>query len=247
MNNPPYDGWIEENGWIRWGTSDEPIKEDSWRIKDGNVYWGKSGKPMRGANPATFRVFNQIWARDAKRVFVYDSLIRGADSESFEVYNELFARDKNCAYYSFGVIKNADCATFRALDNGIRKTRYRWKSFSGFAADKNAVYHYTLTIGKPSILKGADPSSFQSLGCDYGMDSERVFFQHTRVPKARPSTFRLIGLHYATDGHHIFYGNRIVDGADVTSFMEDPDDDINGRDAFRRYQTGKPIVEQAAP
>ena len=240
----PYEGWIEENEATRWGTSDEPIKEDSWRIADGKVFWGRSGKPIRGADAATFCVLNQIWARDSKHVFVYDSLIRGADAGSFEVFNELYARDINRAYYSFGAIKNADPATFHALDNGLRKTRYPWKSHSGFAADRAAVYHYTLTIGKPSILRGADPASFKPLECDYGMDASRVYFQHTRVPKAKPPSFRLLGLHYATDGKHIFYANRVVEGADVASFSEDPDDGTIGRDAFTQYRTGERMVEQ---
>jgi len=246
MRIPPHEGWIKEIGTIRWGTSDEPFKEDAWRIEGGKVYWGSSGKPVRGADAATFSVFNQIWARDSKRVFVYDTLIRGADADSFEVFNELYARDKNRAYYSCGTIKNADPSTFHALDNGLRKTRYRWKSHSGFAADKDAVYHYTLTIGKPSVLRGADPSTFKPLECDYGIDADRVYFQHTRVSKARPASFRLLGLHYATDGKHIFYGNWIVDGADVASFVEDADDGTIGRDASQQFRTGKPMVEQVA-
>ena len=244
MSKPTYEGWIEEDGLTRWGSSDTPIKEDAWRIEDGKVCWGISGKPMRGADAATFKVFNKIWARDSKRVFVYDSLIRGADAESFEVFNELYARDSGRAYYSHGTIKAADSKTFRALDNGLRKTQYRWKSHSGFAADKDAVYHYTLTIEKPSILRGADPATFEPIGCDYGMDDNRVYFMHTRVPKAKPTSFRLLGLHYATDGRYVFYANRIVEGADVASFSEDSDEGTIGRDAFREYRTGKPIVEQ---
>ena len=243
MSEPSYEGWIEENGTTRWGTSDKPIKEDAWRIEGGKVYWGSSGKPMRGADAATFKVLNEIWAKDAKRVFVYDSLIRGADAESFEVFNCLYARDSTRAYYSYGIIKTADHSTFRALDSGIRNTRHPWKSHSGFAADTDAVYHYALTVGKPSILKGADPATFESLGCDFGKDSERVYFQHARVPKADPSTFRLLGFHYATDGKKIFYANRIVEGADVDSFKEDPDDDTAGRDRFRFYKRGKVVLE----
>jgi len=222
----------------------KPIRDNAWRIKDGKVYWGRSSKPIRGADAATFKVLNEVWARDAKRVFVYDSLIRGADADSFEVFNELYARDCAKAYYSFGIIKTADHSTFRALDNGQRETRDPWKIHSGFAADSEAVYHYELTIGKPSILRSADPSSFEPIGCDYGKDANRVYFQHARVPKADPSTFRLIGFHYATDGERIFYANRIVDGADVDSFEEDPEDGTAGRDQFRVYRTGIPTVEQ---
>ncbi len=244
MSKSPYVGRINENGAGRWGSLDEPIKVDAWRIEDGKVYWGSSGKPIRGADPATFRVFNQIWARDVKRIFVYDSLVRGADADSFEVFNELYARDKNRAYYSFGTIKGADPSTFHALDNGLRKTRYPWKCHSGFAADKNAVYHYTLTIGKPSIPRGADPSTFVPLECDYGIDATRVYFQHTRVLKAKPSTFRLLGLHYATDDKHVIYGNWVVEGADVVTFAEDTNDDAVGRDAFQQYQSGEPVVNR---
>jgi hypothetical protein len=218
-------------------------EEHAWRIEEGKVYWGDSGKPIRGADAGTFRVLNKIWARDAKRVFVYDSLLRGVDADSFEVLNMLYARDRFRAYYSFGVIKTADASTFRALDNGIRKTEYSWNSYSGFAADKSAVYHKVLTIGKPSILKGANPETFVPIGCDFGKDENQVFFQHTKVPKADPSSFRLLGLHYATDGKRIFYANRIVDDADVDTFQEDPENGIFGRDRFRRYDIGRPIVE----
>jgi hypothetical protein len=223
--------------------SEATIAEHAWRIKDGKVYWGSSGKPMRGADPESFSVLNQIWAKDAKHVFVQDSLIRDADAESFEVFNALYARDSLRAYYSYGIIKTADPATFHALDKGIRETHYRWKSFSGFAADKNDVYHYTLTIGKPSILKGADPATFIPLGCDYGKDANSVYFQHTKVPKADPATFRLLGLHYARDFRHIFYCNRIVDEADLSSFVEDPIDSTKAMDRFRAYKTGTPEAD----
>lgn len=242
MSRPAYEGWIEENGTTRWGFSDKPIKEHAWRVEEGKVYWGSSTKPIRGADATTFRVFNTIWARDEKRVFVYGSLIRGADADTFEIFNELYARDCSRGYYSFGVIKTADPTTFRALDSGLRKTRYRWKSHSGFAADSENVYHYTLTIGKPSILRGADPSTFEPIGCDFGKDAKHVYKGHSKIPKADPSSFRLLGLQYATDGKRIYYGNQIVEGADVDSFEEDPNNDTSGKDRFRKYQIGKPIA-----
>jgi hypothetical protein len=239
MSDPIYEGWIKENGVTRWGTSDQPIKEHAWRIEAGKVYWGDSGKPMRGADAATFQVLNEIWARDAKRVFVHDSVIPGADAESFEVFNKLYARDRGRAYYSFGIIKTADPSTFRALDSGVRKTRSPWKSHSGFAADRDAVYYYKCTIGKPTILKGADAATFEPIGCDFGKDARNVFYTNAKVAKANPATFRLLGLHYATDGKRVFYGNRLVEGADAESFQEDPDDDLNGRDRFGSYRWGK--------
>lgn len=218
----------------------QKIKDDiehSWRVENGKVFWGSSNKPIRGADAASFEPLNEIWARDKKHIFVYDTVLRGADVSSFQILNMLYAKDDSMAYYSYGRIKDADPSTFIALDDGVRNTPYNWKSYGGFASDGTNIYHYDLTVGKPSLLRGADPDTFEVLSSSFARDCKFVFHKHTKLPRANPETIKVLGFNYARDSSRVYYINRLIKGADPSTFVEEPDGKgILGADKYHSYE-----------
>jgi len=198
-----------------------------YHLFDGRVRW--QGHDVTGADPATFSPLNHIWARDANHIYTQNSVNRLADLETFEVLNHLYARDKNHAFYLSGIIQEADAATFRVLDSG-RHIREGWTrkpenedddlgfDYEGFACDATQVFHYVLTIGKPCVLRGADPATFKVLPNSYGRDAKSVYYEKYRLKGAKPQTFRQLNQHFAADERGVFYADRTMDDADAASF-----------------------------
>jgi hypothetical protein len=120
-------------------------------------------------------------------------------------------------HYSFGWVPTADYKSFEALDAGFWRGDYGIM-FEGYARDKNGIWFYSLTIGKPRILKSADPESFKVLRCAFARDARRVFSAGLPVPKADPASFKLITQRYARDRSRIFYGDAELKGVDYDSF-----------------------------
>lgn len=198
---------------------------NSYQIRDGRVWYGSS--ELKGVDLATFEPLGRYWARDAQHVYTQSSVNRNADRETFQVLNHLYTKDKNHAYYLSGIIKEADAATFRVLDEG-RYPRPGWPTpsedsdsgwaFEGFACDATQVFHYVMTIGKPCVLRGADPATFEVLPYSYGRDAKSAYYAKYRLKGSRPATFRLLNQHFAVDDHSVFYGERAIAGADAASF-----------------------------
>lgn len=197
----------------------------SYNVQDGRVRWGH--QEVKGADTATFESLGRTWARDAKHVYTLNSQNRLADRETFEVLNHIYAKDKDHAFCLSGVIKEADAATFRVLDEG-RYPHPGWPApsedsdsgwvFEGFACDATQVFHYVMTIGKPCVLRGADPATFEVLPYSYGRDAKSVYHEKYRLKGARPEAFRQLNEHFAVDDRSVFYGERAVAGADTASF-----------------------------
>jgi len=187
--------------------------------------------PLRNADPATFQVLNGVWARDARRIFVGDRIVRKADPATFVVLNEVYAKDAANAWAMSGPIEGADVETFEALGPGLDETYHH-----GYARDRNNVYHYVLTIGRPIVVKGADPAAFRLLGHGFARDDGRVYFEARPLPKANPDTWRYLGQCYSTDATRVYRGSAPIAGADPASFLSLPGDLPCAMDRARHYR-----------
>src|SRR3954467_6835646 len=78
----------------------------------------RSGYRVEGADAATFKPLNSLWGVDASKVFTGTWVERGANPKTFQVLNELYAKDRKI-YYLGGALKTADPETFRVLDKGF--------------------------------------------------------------------------------------------------------------------------------
>jgi hypothetical protein len=179
--------------------------------------------------------------RDGK-VYSGARILRGADAPTFEILNYLYARDAARVYYSFGTIKDADPSSFRALDSGATfgGTGRVLLNFGSYARDKNGVYHYAYTVGKPSVVRLADPHTFQSINGKFGRDEKSAFIEHSRITHARAKSWTPLQGLYSCDDDFCFYGNRRIAGAHRASFICLPSRSGTwAKDKYRYYHCGK--------
>ncbi|HXI71454.1 MAG TPA: DKNYY domain-containing protein [Verrucomicrobiae bacterium] len=193
------------------------------------------GYPIKEADASTFKPLNSLWSVDDKHVFSGTQVLRGAHLGSFHVLNELFARHEKQIYYIGGVLRTADIESFTVLDAGYYLGDYG-ATFNGYAKDKNGIWFYSRTIGKPHLLKKADPASFEVLPYGYARDAKRVFSKGLLIAKADPASFRLISQRYTRDHNRIFYGNTAIEDVDCGSFeIVDPKKN-QAKDKHRLYE-----------
>jgi DKNYY family len=209
----------------------DDVPED-YRKENGVLYWCNT--QIKGADYETFERLSDLWAADRQHVFSYGRKVRGADRATFRVLNPLFAKDSQRVYFPTGTI-DADAASFEVLDEGCFETTFGDDAYAGYARDAHNIYYYTLTIGKPHLVKSADASTFRTLKFEYGTDGKHIFFEGYKVPKADPSTFRILAHWYACDATHVYFTKQIITGADPNSFeIEDPSK-LLSRDRAHRY------------
>ena len=193
----------------------------------GGGYWREGARVFFGSHrvsttsPDAFQFLGGSWARDGDRVFNVGIPIRKADPGTFRVLNPLFAVDKAFVWYLGGRATQADAASFETLDTGVhfRAPGASPYSFQGYARDARFVLHYTMTVGRPCVVRGAQRGSFQSLNGVFGRDAAGVFVDHRRIATAEPGTWIPLAGYYSRDARSVFYGERLVKGADVDSFM----------------------------
>lgn len=99
--------------------------------------------PIAGADPASFQVIREPFARDDRHLFYFTDEITGADAASFQVLDGPYAKDARRAYWKAQPIAGADPATFRVLNANFE-----------CAADAEHAYY------ELAVIDGADPRSF---------------------------------------------------------------------------------------
>jgi len=183
------------------------------------IFWETSR--VKGADADSFRNLGGGWATDGHVVYSLGDPVRGADASTFVVLSEVFAKDRVAVYYLGGKAKGLDATTFEALDPGAQflSPGAAGIGYEGYGSDSKSVYHYAYTVGKPSVVRGADRDSFRSLDGKFGKDRDRVYVGHRTVKGADPgSWFRLQAL-YSRDKQAVFYDNFEISGADPASFI----------------------------
>jgi len=161
------------------------------------------------------------WEIQNGKVYSGSRILRDADISTFEVLNYLYARDANRVYYSFGKIENADAPSFQALDSGASfgGTGKFLLNFESYARDKNNVFHYAYTIGKPSIVRLANLQTFRSINGRFGRDEKAAFIDHRHIKYAQIKSWALLQGLYSCDDDFCFYDNKRIVGVDRNSFI----------------------------
>jgi hypothetical protein len=126
--------------------------------KDGRIVH-VNGRPIAGANPATFVVLKDGYARDDGGIFYFTDRISDADPEAFEVLEGSFARDGRRAYWMGKPIPGADGATFRVLNANFECT-----------ADGTRAYY------RDKVIAEADPHALTPERTVIGCSETGIYF-----------------------------------------------------------------------
>lgn len=104
-----------------------------------------NGAAIVGAEPATFRVLDGAYSRDARGAFYFTDPMPDADLESLEVLEGPYARDARHAYWMGKTIPGADPASFTVLNGDFECT-----------ADATRAFY------RDTVIDGAVPAAFPS-------------------------------------------------------------------------------------
>ena len=195
-------------------TNTQPV-DNEFFLRDGAVYFSglyENGL-LKGVVPKDFCCWH-YWGKSSATCFLGGIRLRGADPASFRVLNYAYAMDKTAVYTTSGRILDADLATFQVLDNGQNDSG----APQGYAKDSRQVYFHN-GDGKVKIIKGAEVSSFRSLGDTYfARDEKRIYAYGKQLSKAELTSWELLGHWYSRDAKRVYYLNREIKGADRGSF-----------------------------
>ena len=162
-------------------TNTKPV-DNEFFLKDGAVYFSglyENGL-LKGVAPKDFCCW-RYWGKSSTACFLGGIRLRGADPASFRVLNYAYAMDKTAVYTTSGRISDAELAAFQVLDNGQNDSG----APQGYAKDSRQVYFHN-GDGKVKIIKGAEVSSFRSLGDTYfARDEKRIYAYGKQLSQSR--------------------------------------------------------------
>ena len=159
-----------------------------------------------GANPKTFEIIDDYFARDDKNVYFFNKKVIGVDAKTFEEVGYDIIKDKNGLHILIDSneteikVKSLkadgiDLKTLKKLDNGYFK-------------DKNNIY-YGLS-GNLYKIKNADLQTFEVLTSPYSSsvyfakDKNNVYYNGKKLDGIVPNDFEQIQSYFIKDKNGIY-------------------------------------------
>ena len=161
---------------------------------------------LAGANPKTFEIIDDYFARDDKNVYFFNKKVIGVDAKTFEEVGYDIIKDKNGLHILIDSneteikVKSLkadgiDLKTLKKLDNGYFK-------------DKNNIY-YGLS-GNLYKIKNADLQTFEVLTSPYSSsvyfakDKNNVYYNGKKLDGIVPNDFEQIQSYFIKDKNGIY-------------------------------------------
>lgn len=171
-------------------------------VLDGN-FFQIGGTEIEGADPDSFSVIDQSYAKDINNIYYDGKPVAGANPNSVAlVTSELPEDSANSGYlisdgkvFCYGeIIEGADPASFSYL-------------LGSYAMDKDYLYYY-IDI---KIPRKATPTAIPNANAGYIRHGEQVIF-HGVVISDEANDFKIISDEYAVDASHVYSHGEIVEG-----------------------------------
>lgn len=186
-------------------------------------------KEKENINIRTFKILENGYAMDNKKVYYLLTELENADVKTFKVLNKYYAKDKNYIYYYDKKVKDADPKTFRIIGERIRnKDGVIYDS-----EDKNNTYD--MGERRPKT----DFSTFEELGNGYSKDKKNVYYGEKYVEDADYLSFEILGDYCSKDKNYIYCYGKKIENVDSLSF--EILDDQYSKDKNNVYYYGKKI------
>lgn len=172
-----------------------------YRRSGGRWHYGE--QPLAGADAASFRALDRLFARDRQHGYYRGEAIEGSLGASFEVLSEHEARDDARVYWAdterraqeYWSIKHvvvhpmagADPVSYRTLGYGYgRDAASGWYQGRAFAV--------------------RDPASFEALDSRFARDAQAGYYERQAIPGSDGASFAMLdsdGTH-ARDRHRVY-------------------------------------------
>jgi hypothetical protein len=138
------------------------------------------------------------FGRDKSSVFYLGVAIKGADPESFVVLSDCFAKDASRAYLGTKPIPVHDISTWAPLSDGMAEDPWYRSSGDthprpstelvafGWSKDNSTVYWGC------DAIEGSDPSQFIAMSKFYGKDNTQVYYAGDPIIGADAPSFAVV-------------------------------------------------------
>lgn len=218
---------------------------NQYHIQDGKIiyvlggnFFSLGGTEIQGADPDSFEVIDQSYAKDSNYVYYDGKKIVDIPPDSVElVASELTASGANSGYIIIGgkvfcyggVIEGADPESFTYI-------------LGAYAMDKHYIYHYTdmkmprkavpvaisnasdgyIQHGEEILYEGKiishQATSFEIIDDEYSKDSSHLFSHGAILTGMDPESFTILSPYYRKDKNQAYYFNNPILGSDPTTF-----------------------------
>ena len=173
----------------------------------GGNFFQIGGTEIEGADPNTFNVIDQSYAKDINNIYYNGKPVAGANPNSVTLVtsgltSELSEDSTDSGYlisdgkvFCYGqVIEGADPASFSYL-------------LGSYAMDKDYLYYYI----DVKISRNAIPTAMPNANAGYIQHGEQVIY-NGEVISNEASDFKIISDEYAIDPSHVYSHGEIVEG-----------------------------------
>lgn len=165
---------------------------------------------LAGANPKTFEIVDDYFARDDKNVYFFNKKVIGVDAKTFEKVGYDIVKDKNGVYFLENVSEeneNSEIKTKNLKADGIDLKTLK-KLDNGYFKDKNSIY-YELN-GNLYKIKNVDLPTFEVLNSPYSSsvyfakDKNNVYYNGKKLDGIVPNDFEHIQSYFIKDKNGIY-------------------------------------------
>lgn len=189
-----------------------------------------------GANPKTFEIIDDYFARDDKNVYFFNKKVIGVDAKTFEEVGYDIVKDKNGVYFLENVSEeneNLEIKTKNLKADGIDLKTLK-KLDNGYFKDKNSIY-YELS-GNLYKMKNVDLPTFEVLNSPYSSsvyfakDKNNVYYNGKKLDGIVPNDFEQIQSYFIKDKNGIY---KFEEGENEQDLKITP---INAKIDFKNFK-----------
>ena len=189
-----------------------------------------------GANPKTFEIVDDYFARDDKNVYFFNKKVIGVDAKTFEKVGYDIVKDKNGVYFLENVSEeneNLEIKTKNLKADGIDLKTLK-KLDNGYFKDKNSIY-YELN-GNLYKMKNVDLPTFEVLNSPYSSsvyfakDKNNVYYNGKKLDGIVPNDFEQIQSYFIKDKNGIY---KFEEGENEQDLKITP---INAKIDFKNFK-----------
>ena len=191
---------------------------------------------LAGANPKTFEIVDDYFARDEKNVYFFNKKVIGVDAKTFEKVGYDIVKDKNGVYFLENVSEeneNLEIKTKNLKADGIDLKTLK-KLDNGYFKDKNSIY-YELS-GNLYKIKNVDLPTFEVLNSPYSSsvyfakDKNNVYYNGKKLDGIVPNDFEQIQSYFIKDKNGIY---KFEEGENEQDLKITP---INAKIDFKNFK-----------
>lgn len=177
-------------------------------VLDGN-FFQVGGREVEGADPETFEVIDQSYARDINNIYYDGRAVIGANSNSaILVTSEFNSNSANSGY----LISDGKVFCYGELIEGADPESFSYL-LGAYAMDKDYLYYYI----DVKIPRKETPSAMPNANDRYLRHGEQVLYNGV-VVSSEASEFKIIDDEYSVDATHVYSHGEIMEGMVAEGF-----------------------------